>query len=143
MPSHKALEGAIRAGQAAMDSLIAQQKQAAIEERNALITASTRQQERLAESLTTINSTDTPIGTVQSLVIGTLSRSSSAERERLRKSLRNILKAEQALNERRDEFSEARATLLYELLSAWEKDPTPEIAAAVEGLREVLESGFD
>lgn len=123
-----------------MDSLIAQQKQAAVNERDELIAANQRQQERLVKSVITANSTETPVGTVQSLIIGTLSRSNSTKRDRLNTGFRNILEVEQALDDRRDDFSEAHAKLLYKLLSSWKKNPTPEIVAAVERLRGVLES---
>jgi len=126
-----------------MEGLIAQQKQTAIDECDELIAVNTRQQERLVKSLTTASTTKTPVGTVQSLVMRTLSRSNSAKRERFNSGFQNILMVEQVLDGLREEYSEARAKLLYNLLSSWKKGPAPEIVAAVKELREVLDCTHD
>lgn len=143
MSSPKALEDAIRTGQAAMENLIAQQKQAAIDECDELFAANIRQQKRLVKSLTTASLTDTPVGSVQSLVVGILSRFNSAKCEKLNKGFENIIVVEQTLNALLGEHSEARARLLYNLLSSWKEDPMPEIVAAVEKLRRILDCTND
>lgn len=69
-----------------------------------------------------------------------MSRSNPEKCERLTQGLENILMIEQALDGLREEYSDARAKLLYKLLSSWKKDPTAEVDAAVKELREVLDN---
>lgn len=94
MSSEKALEDTIRAGQAAREIVIAQQKRVAIEERDELAAANMRQQKRLVKSSTTANSTETLVGSVQSLVVATLSPSNSAQNKKLKGGLKNTLLVE-------------------------------------------------